>query len=150
MLATVRDVTAARRIEADLRASKEHLETALVAGQIVEDDDLVRRVISRGLADARYQVRVASDAEQALALAARHAGPIDVLIADVVMPGISGCQLACKLAAQRPGTKVLYVSGYTNQVIARDGALEPGQNFLAKPYTIDVLRDRVDELLYSE
>jgi PAS domain S-box-containing protein len=144
-----------RQLDAS-RASEPTIERVEVVARptatlmFVEDDDLVRRVISRGLADAGYQVLVASDAAQALEIASHHAGTIDVLIADVVMPGISGCQLAHKLATERPDTKVLYVSGYTNQVIARYGVLEPGQNFLAKPYTIDVLRDRVDELLYSE
>ena len=114
---------------------------------LVEDDELLRRVITRSLVDAGYQVLVASDGEQALDVAAKHDGPIDVLITDVIMPKISGRVLAERFASTRPETKILYVSGYTDQIIAQHGVLEPGQNFLAKPYTLDALERRIDELL---
>jgi two-component system, cell cycle sensor histidine kinase and response regulator CckA len=114
---------------------------------LVEDDDLLRGVIARGLAGAGYDVLVANDGEHALAVASAHAGPIDVLVTDVVMPRLSGRQLADQFALERPETKVLFVSGYTDQIIARQGVLEPGQHFLAKPYTLDVLEQRLDELL---
>ena len=114
---------------------------------LVEDDEMLRGVIARGLVGAGYDVLVANNGEHALAVAAAHAGPIHVLITDVVMPRLSGRQLADRFAHDRPGTKVLFVSGYTDQIIARQGVLEPGQHFLAKPYTLDVLEQRLDELL---
>ena len=114
---------------------------------LVEDDELLRRVIARSLVDAGYQVLVASDGEDAMAVAEKHDGPIDVLITDVIMPKVSGRVLVERFAGVRPQTKILYVSGYTDQIIAQHGALEPGQNFLAKPYTLDALERRIDELL---
>jgi PAS domain S-box-containing protein len=114
---------------------------------LVEDDDLLRRVIVRGLVEAGYQVLVAADGDQALEVAASHAAPIHALITDVVMPRSSGRQLAERFASIRPETKVLFVSGYNDQIIARQNMVEPGQHFLAKPYTMEVLRQRIDELV---
>jgi two-component system cell cycle sensor histidine kinase/response regulator CckA len=90
---------------------------------------------------------VAGDGDQALDVASAHAGRIDLLITDVVMPRKSGRQLAEAFARTQPRAKVLFVSGYTDQIIARHGVLEPGQNFLAKPYTVEALEQRIDELL---
>jgi len=114
---------------------------------LVEDDDLLRSVVVRGLAEGGYQVLVASDGDQALAVAAKHDGPIHALITDVIMPRMSGGQLAERFAAIRPETKILFVSGYTDQIIARQNVVEPGQHFLAKPYTLDALRQRIDAMI---
>jgi PAS domain S-box-containing protein len=114
---------------------------------LVEDDDLLRSVIVRGLSEGGYRVLVASDGDQALAVAAKHDGPIHALITDVIMPRMSGGQLAERFASIRPETKILFVSGYTDQIIARQNVVEPGQHFLAKPYTIDTLRQRIDDMI---
>jgi DNA-binding NarL/FixJ family response regulator len=82
-----------------------------------------------------------------LGLATAHEGVIHLLVADVVMPGGSGRELARRLAASRLETKVLYVSGYTDDAIVHHGMLEPGLNFLQKPFTPDALARKVREVL---
>lgn len=114
---------------------------------LVEDDELLRRVLERSIRDRGYHVLVACDGEEALAIAGRHDGPIDVMITDVIMPRVSGRELAERLAPIRPETKILFTSGYTDQIIARHGVLAPGQHFLAKPYTIQALEERIAALL---
>ncbi len=94
-----------------------------------------------------YTVLEGEDAESALAAARAHTGPIHLLVADVVMPGPSGRELARRLAEFRPETKVLYVSGYTDDAIVHHGMLEPGLNFLQKPFTPAVLARKVREVL---
>jgi CheY-like chemotaxis protein len=118
-------------------------ETVLLA----EDDEMLRP-LSKGLLERLgYHVLVAEDATQALEVAAGYRGPIHLLIADVVMPGASGRELARRLAESRPDTRVLYVSGYTDDAIVRHGMLEPGLAFLQKPFTPDVLARKVREVL---
>ncbi|HEU0032020.1 MAG TPA: PAS domain S-box protein [Kofleriaceae bacterium] len=128
------------------RASERHAVHAAATVLLVEDDPLLQRVIARGLRQAGYTVLVARDGEQALDLA-RDTAAIDVLVTDVVMPKLSGRQLVERFVALHPRTQVLFVSGYTADIIARKGILEPGQNFLAKPYTIDALVGRIEQLL---
>ena len=89
----------------------------------------------------------AENATQALARAGAHAGPIQLLVADVVMPGASGWELARRLAESRPDTRVLYVSGYTDDAIVHHGMLEPGLNFLQKPFTPAALARKVRDVL---
>jgi hypothetical protein len=118
-------------------------ETVLVA----EDDDLLRP-LARGLLEKLgYTVLDAGTAAEALALARAHGGPIHLLIADVVMPGESGRQLARRLAEVRPDVRVLYTSGYTNEAIVHHGMLEPGLNYLQKPFTPAALARRVRDVL---
>ena len=81
------------------------------------------------------------------ALAAKHHGPIHLLLTDVVMPGVSGRQLADQLVRLRPGIKVLYASGYTDDAIIHHGILEPGIAYLQKPFTRDALARTVREVL---
>ena len=114
---------------------------------LVEDEDAVRAVARESLRRRGYQVLEASNAEAALEAAARFAGHIGLLLTDVVMPGLSGRALADRLAAQRPGTRVLYMSGYTDDAIVQHGVLEPGLSFLQKPFTPDVLAQKVCEAL---
>ena len=87
------------------------------------------------------------DAAEALAAAQRHTGPIHLLIADVILPGPSGRELARRLAVARPDTKVVYVSGYTDDAIVHHGMLEPGLNFLQKPFTPATLARKVRDVL---
>jgi PAS domain S-box-containing protein len=118
-------------------------ETVLLA----EDDEMLRP-LSKGLLERLgYYVLEAENATQALAVAADHHGPIHLLIADVVMPGASGRDLARQLADSRPATKVLFISGYTDDAIVQHGMLEPGLAFLQKPFTPDVLARKIREVL---
>lgn len=114
---------------------------------LVEDEDAVRAVARESLRRRGYKVLEANNAEAALAAAAGFEGHIALLLTDVVMPGLSGRALADRLATQRPATRVLYMSGYTDDAIVQHGVLEPGLSFLQKPFTPDVLAQRVREVL---
>ena len=85
--------------------------------------------------------------EAALATARAHAGPVHLLLSDLVMPGMNGRELARRLAEARPGLKVLFTSGYGEDVAARQGALDPGAHFLEKPYSLATLARKVRESL---
>lgn len=100
---------------------------------LVEDEALVRSVVERTLQRASYRVSVAPTAEEALVLADREA-PFDLLITDVMMPGISGWELSKRLTERWPGLRVLYISGYTDDVINGGGVLAHGLPFLQKPF----------------
>ena len=114
---------------------------------LVEDDELLRPLARAQLVKLGYRVLDAANAGAALTLARVHEGEIHLLVSDVVMPGPSGLQLAQQLAAERPRMKVLYVSGYTGETIVRHGLLEPGKNFLQKPFTINMLAHTVRTVL---
>ena len=114
---------------------------------LVEDADGVRAVAQRILARAGYQVVVASGGEEALALVERHTGTIDLLLTDVVMPGMSGPELAKRLGARLPALKVLCMSGYTDDSIVRHGVLSAELAFLPKPFTPATLASKVREVL---
>jgi PAS domain S-box-containing protein len=114
---------------------------------VVEDEESLREVAQRTLTAAGYRVLAAGDGEEALGTAAGHAGEIHLLLADVVMPRLGGRALAERLAKLRPALKVLYTSGYTDNAIVHHGVLEPGMQFLAKPFTARVLLRRVREVL---
>jgi signal transduction histidine kinase len=114
---------------------------------LVEDEDLVRRLARQLLQQAGYEVLEASRAETALELAARHSGPIELLLTDVMMPGLSGPQLAARVVAARPGIRVLYVSGYSEELLLKSSSLQPAAGFLAKPFTGDGLRRKVEDVL---
>jgi DNA-binding response OmpR family regulator len=89
----------------------------------------------------------ASDGRHALRVAASHGGTLDLLLTDVVMPGMGGREVATALSAERPGLRVLFASGYTAEAIARHGVLEPGTDLIHKPFTPDALLRRVRERL---
>jgi two-component system cell cycle sensor histidine kinase/response regulator CckA len=119
-------------------------ETILLA----EDADVVRDLARLALLQSGYTVLEARTGEEALLICERHEGPIHLLLTDVVMPGgMSGRQLAERLATLRPGMKVLYMSGYTDNAIAHHGVLEPGMAFLQKPFTPASLAHKVRETL---
>ena len=114
---------------------------------LVEDDDSVRRFAQIVLESLGYQVRTAPSGDAALALAQQWPGQIDLLVTDVVMSGLTGRQLAEQLLVLRPGTKVLYMSGYTEDAILRRGVEGQSAAFLAKPFTAASLGERVREVL---
>ncbi len=114
---------------------------------VVEDEENVRRYTRRALEGLGYTVLVASDGPEALRLAAAHARPIHLLLADVVMPGMNGREVARHLSARRPEMRVLYMSGYAADVVLQQGLLEPTLAILQKPFTPDVLALKVREVL---
>jgi two-component system, cell cycle sensor histidine kinase and response regulator CckA len=113
---------------------------------LVEDEPQVRTLVLRLLTAAGYRVIPAADGAEALDLVA-DAGPIDLLMTDVIMPGMNGRELATVLRSGHPGLRVLFSSGYTKEVITRDGLLEEGISFLAKPYSTQELLRRVRDVL---
>ena len=114
---------------------------------VVEDQEPVRRLTRRVLEAQGYAVLAAADGPEALEVAERHTGTIHILVTDVVMPGMSGREVGRRLAAGRPGMRVLYVSGYADDLIVSHGVLEPGLSFLQKPFTPEALARRVREVL---
>ena len=118
-------------------------ETVLLA----EDEQLVRVLARKVLEQAGYRVLVAAGGAEALALAERHAGPIHLLLTDVVMPEMNGRELMRQLIARRPDVRVLYMSGYADEAIARHGVLDPGTAFMQKPFTPGALTRKVRAVL---
>ena len=114
---------------------------------IVEDEESLRRLTRTTLRNLGYAVLEARDAFNALAIAAETEAPIDLLLTDVVMPGMSGRTLAEKMSSVRPEMKVLYMSGYPDGAIVTHGVLNPGMFILRKPFTRDELLRRVEESL---
>jgi PAS domain S-box-containing protein len=114
---------------------------------LVEDEDLVRALFLKVLTQQGYTVLPATCGEDALLQADKHTGPLHLLATDVVMPGISGRELAERLTAARPGLKVLFLSGYTDDAVLRHGVREAEAAFLQKPFTPDVLARKVREVL---
>jgi two-component system, cell cycle sensor histidine kinase and response regulator CckA len=107
----------------------------------------VRRLVAEILEPTGYSVLQAGDGPSALELLRRHTGTLDLLVTDVVMPGMSGPDVAGAVAAMRPGTQVLYISGYTDASVGQHGMLEAGIAFLQKPFDADTLTRKVRELL---
>ena len=118
-------------------------ETVLLA----EDEDIVRKIVARVLVEKGYQVFLGSDGSEGLRLFEEHKESIDLLITDVVMPGMGGRELATRVKAAKPGLKVLYMSGYTDEAINPQGALEEGLSFIQKPFAPDELLRKVREVL---
>jgi PAS domain S-box-containing protein len=114
---------------------------------VVEDEPQIRELVVMMLTSCGYAVLTADDSSHAATLSKNHAGPIHLLLTDVVMPGISGRELARQLAALRPEMKVLLTSGYTPDSIVQHGVLEPGLYFLQKPFTLNTLSSKVREVL---
>jgi two-component system, cell cycle sensor histidine kinase and response regulator CckA len=114
---------------------------------LVEDSEPLR-TLTRGFLESQgFQVLVAQSGEEALQAEAQHAGKIDLLLTDVVMPGMNGKALAEKLVAKQPGARVLYISGYADSFLAVHGALEQGTVLLHKPFTDEALIRKVREVL---
>src|SRR4051794_6664067 len=114
---------------------------------VTDDEPQVRDVTTLMLQSAGYTVLCAATAAEALELAAAYPGPIDLLLADLGLPGMNGVSLARKLAESRPGLRVLLFSGETREHLVRDGTLGPDIPFLAKPFLIGDLLAKVREAL---
>jgi len=140
------------RVDAPKRAARRPLapvdvrrgaETLLV----VEDEEDVRGLARDVLVEGGYTVLVAATAEDAVRICEEHESPISLLLSDVVMPKVSGPQLAQRLVDLRPELHVLYMSGYTDEAIVHHGVLEPGTAFIEKPFTPEDLCGKVRDVL---
>jgi CheY-like chemotaxis protein len=114
---------------------------------LVEDDEQVRGMTQSLLERRGYQVLVAEDGGEALKLLDRGNGPIDLLITDVIMPGMNGRELYDTIRRIDPHIKVLYMSGYSDNVLTDRGVMEQGINFLQKPFTVQALTEQVRRVL---
>ncbi len=114
---------------------------------MVEDEDAVRAMVCETLKGYGYAVLEARCGEEAMSLSGSHAGAIDLLLTDVVMPGMNGLELASRLADSRRGMPVLYMSGYAEEAVRRLRDAGAGAEFLQKPITPVILSARIAELL---
>jgi CheY-like chemotaxis protein len=114
---------------------------------VVEDHDDVRQMIIASLEACGYKVLQAANGQAAIELAGQHPGTIHLLVTDVIMPGMTGKELADGLALIRPETKVLFISGYSGELIAHRGVLDAAVAYLPKPFTPSVLAAKVREVL---
>jgi CheY-like chemotaxis protein len=114
---------------------------------VVEDQEAVRAFSGEALRQRGYHVLEASDGNEAIAVAGRHPGRLHLLLTDVVMPGMNGKELAERLQELRPDLKVLFISGYTADVIAHRGVLDRGVAFLHKPFSPEELAQKVRDAL---
>ena len=114
---------------------------------MVEDEEVVRQVTRKMLETKGYKVLEAAGGPAALALSAQHRGAIQLLLTDVLMPEMSGKDLAKRLTRRRPETRVLFMSGHTENAIVHHGVLEPGIAFIQKPFRLEALRHKVREVL---
>jgi len=137
-----------RRCEGHISEKEGHMATIL----LVDDEPDVRDLARDVLAPQGYRILEAGNAEEALRVAREHGEPIDLLLTDVVMPGLHGHELAAQLQGQRPGLKVLYMSGFSlaraqHEMLETRAGLEPGSPILPKPFSADALIKKVSELL---
>lgn len=142
-LPEVQDVERSGEKEALASAPSGGKETIL----LVEDEDLIRGLAERTLTKLGYEVLSASQGGNALLIAERHEGPIHLMVTDVVMPQMSGMDLAERLDPIRPDMKVLYISGYSEEIVEGHMVVEEGMNFLAKPFLPDDLARAVRRVL---
>jgi CheY-like chemotaxis protein len=114
---------------------------------LVEDNDGVRGLARDTLEHLGYDVIAASSGRESIRLVDAHDGPVHLLLTDVVMPGMNGFELAERLRESHPGMKVLFMSGYSEEAVARHGLLDPDRNFLPKPFTPVALAGKMREIL---
>ncbi len=114
---------------------------------VVEDQEEVRKLAVEVLKSYGYNVLEAVHGADALGVIERHEGPIHLMLTDVIMPGMTGRELAGRIAPLRPDAKVLYMSGYSRDVIGREGVLDGTTPYVSKPFAPEELARKVRELL---
>jgi DNA-binding NtrC family response regulator len=147
MISVLGQFTIFPTLEMEKKVVQEELSRGSETILVVEDNDEVRKLAVRVLEKQGYNVLEASTGEEALLLCERRKEPIHMLLVDVVMPGMSGWELAKNLLSLYPEMKVLYMSGYTDNTIAHHGILKPGLNYIQKPFTLEGLAKKVREAL---
>ena len=114
---------------------------------VVDDDDQIKALARRTLSEDGLSVIVAASAEEALSLCKRHNKKIDLLLTDMVLPKMTGIELADQLKSAYPEIKIIYMSGYTDHSVLSDGMLAPDKSFIQKPFTLDLLTQKAREAL---
>jgi CheY-like chemotaxis protein len=114
---------------------------------VVDDEPEIRKLVGAMVGQFGYAVLTADSGDHALTLYKNHKGPIEMLITDVVAPGMSGPMLADKLTALQPDLKVLYISGYDNTHVVQKYVVEKGHALLSKPFTVTELQNKIGGLL---
>lgn len=132
-------VPLARAAEAESSAAKTIL--------LVEDDDALRRLFGQMLQMEGYTIIAASNGAEALSLLGNHKGNVDLLLTDLIMPGMNGRDLAATVIEARPNIKIIFTSGYTDDAVLRQGVLEHKTHFIGKPYTLEELTSLLREVL---
>ncbi len=139
------------RHDAPAPAAPKRSDTAVPGGAetvlVVEDEETILQLACRILGQHGYKILAAHSPDEALHLATAHHGPIDLMVTDVVMPGLNGKELFSRLATTHPGLRCLFISGYTADVIAHQGVVEDGLRFLGKPFTAAELARKVRRIL---
>lgn len=130
---------------ADVRGTEDHRGTETIL--LVEDEDAVRMLVLTILKGKGYAVLTARNGGEALLVCERHSGRIDLMLTDVVMPGMGGTELARRLIPLRPEMKTLYMSGYTDEAVGHSGVLDPGTRYIQKPFTPANLARAIREAL---
>jgi len=136
-------------VEADLPSRFDETTPVAETVLVVEDDELVREATAKMLDRLDYRVLVAKNGEDALRMISQRRGLVDLLLTDVVMPRLSGRELAERIAATHPGIRVLFTSGYTDDAMLRHGVVHSEVHFIAKPYTLQALATKLREVLAS-
>jgi CheY-like chemotaxis protein len=142
-LPQVDDEVAARDESKTVVSTKRGSETVL----LVEDEEMVRKLASELLEESGYVVMSAGGGEEAINFANQHKDRIDLLITDVVMPKISGKEVAAQLKKIHPETKVLFMSGYTDEAIVHHGIVDSDIAFIQKPFSQNALAQKIREVL---
>ena len=114
---------------------------------VVDDEPEVRKLVSAMVSQFGYNVLTADSGEHALTVYKNHKEPIELLITDVVAPGMSGPMLADKLTELQPNLKVLYISGYDNTHVVQKYVVERGHQLLTKPFTVEEMQNKISEML---
>ncbi len=127
----------------DLEQDLQGTETIL----LVEDEEMLRKLAHQTLTMYGYHVLDAPNGDAALFVCKQHEGPIQLLLTDVIMPGMSGREVAGRLLDLRPETRVLFMSGYTDDAIVHQGVLDEAANFIQKPFAPDSLARKVRVVL---
>jgi DNA-binding NtrC family response regulator len=117
---------------------------------VIEDEAMIREIINVVLVEQGFTVLLAGDGEEALGICAGHNGHIQLLLTDVVLPGMSGREAAKNITPSRPEMRVVYMSGYTTYGILHHGVLAPGIAFIQKPFSPAALLEKIRQVLDAE